>query len=114
MKSMITALLLTAAALMPVSAPAAAKKSAAVEMRGTVRVSFERAEFVHQGQTYYLDDAQGVLTELIRRERDKSKAFLVEQNICISGRIKTRAQNKNRGFGALERYEQAVLVEKSC
>lgn len=94
-------------------APAAAQ-APAEDRSGTIRVSFERAEFHHKGQVYYLDDAQGVLTEQIRRARENGKAFLVEQNICINGRIKTKAQNKNRGFGALERYDQAVLVEKTC
>ena len=81
---------------------------------GTIQISFETADFIRQGQTYYLNDTHGVLSDLIKREREKSKAFLVRKDICLNGYIQTKAQNGNNGFGALGKYGQAVFVQKLC
>ena len=83
-------------------------------MHGTVQISFETAEFIHQEQTYYLEDAYGVLSDLIKQEREKNKAFLVRKDICLNGYIQTKTQNGNNGFGALGKYDQAIFVQKLC
>ena len=109
MKSPILAILLLLTAHNPASGNAHAA-SPVVDMRGTVQISFEQAEFVYQGQTYYLNDEHGVLSDWIAQQRAASKAFFIRQNICLNG----KADNHNHGFGALERYERAVVVRKMC
>jgi len=88
--------------------------SPAVDMRGTVQISFEQAEFIYQGQTYYLNDENGVLSEWIKQQRAVSKAFFIRQNLCLNGFIQSKADNHNHGFGALGRYERAVMVRNMC
>ena len=86
----------------------------AVDMNGTVQISFEQTEFSYQGQTYYLDDERGVLNEWIKQQRAARKAFFIKQNVCLNGTIRTRAQKNPHGCGALGRYERAVVVRKMC
>lgn len=108
---------LTLISLLSACSHATADKNPAAnsaDMRGTIQISFETAEFIRQGQTYYLNDTHGVLSDLIKREREKSKAFLVRKDICLNGYIQTKAQNGNNGFGALGKYGQAVFVQKLC
>lgn len=107
MKSHIVAVLLLLTAHSHANSPA-------VDMRGTVQISFEQAEFVYQGQKYYLNDEHGVLSDWIAQQRAASKAFFIHQNICLNGYIQSKSDNHNHGFGALERYERAVVVRKMC
>lgn len=107
MKSPILAVLLLLTAHSHANSPA-------VDMRGTVQISFEQAEFVYQGQTYYLNDEHGVLSDWIAQQWAASKAFFIRQNLCLNGYIQSKADNHNHGFGALERYEWAVVVRKIC
>ena len=67
-------------------------------MNGTIQISFEQAEFAYQGQTYYLNDEHGILSELVKQKRGESKAFFIKQAICLNGYIQTKAQNNNRPF----------------
>lgn len=113
MKPPILAFLLLLTACHTASAHADAPNPA-VDMNGTVQISFEQTEFSYQGQTYYLDDERGVLNEWIKQQRAASKAFFIKQNVCLNGTIRTRAQNNPHGFGALGRYERAVVVRKMC
>jgi len=91
MKTPILAFLLLLTACHTASAHADAPNPA-VDMNGTVQISFEQAEFSYQGQTYYLDDERGVLNEWIKQQRAASKAFFIKQNVCLNGTIRTRAQ----------------------
>ena len=111
MKASLLACLLLSAAISPARAQA---PSSAVNMNGSIQISFEQAEFTHQGQTYYLNDERGVLSNWIAQQRAASKAFFIQQNICVNGYIQTKAQNHNHGFGALGRYERAIVVQKRC
>lgn len=113
MKSPILAFLLLLPACNHTNGQANALSHAA-DMNGTIQISFEQAEFIYQGQTYYLNDEHGVLSELVKQKRAVSKAFFIKQDICLNGYIQTKAQNNNHGFGALGQYEKAVFVQKIC
>ncbi|MFP5075494.1 hypothetical protein ACLD9W_11735 [Neisseria sp. WLZKY-1] len=83
-------------------------------MNGTIQISFEQAEFIHQGKTYYLNDKNGVLSKLVKQKRAANKAFFIKEDICLNGYIQTEAHNDNHGFGALEQYDKAFFVQKIC
>ncbi|ASK28235.1 hypothetical protein [Neisseria chenwenguii] len=85
-----------------------------IDMNGTIQISVEEAKFIYQKQIYYLNDERNVLSELVAQERAKNDAFLVKRNICLTGYIKTKAQNNNNGFGALGRYDKAIVIQKLC
>ena len=113
MKSPILAFLLLLTACNYANSQANASDNAA-DMNGTIQISFEQAEFAYQGQTYYLNDEHGVLSELLKQKRATGKAFFIRQDICLNGYIQTKAQNNHHGFGALGRYDKAVFVQKIC
>lgn len=86
-----------------------------VKMKGSVHFSFERAEFVYQNQAYYLTGNSRLLADEVTRIRAGQNAYNVTLNdVCINGRILTKAQNNGNGFGPLGRYNQAVAVESLC
>ncbi len=88
---------------------------AAQQMKGSVHFSFERAEFVYQNQAYYLAGNSRLLVDEVSRVRAGQNAYNVTLNdVCINGRILTKAQNNGNGFGPLGRYNQAVAVESLC
>lgn len=86
----------------------------ASNMSGTIQISFEQAEFIHQGKTYYLNDKNGVLSKLVKQKRAANKAFFIKEDICLNGYIQTEAHNDNHGFGALGQYDKAFFVQKIC
>ncbi|WP_373698759.1 hypothetical protein [Neisseria dentiae] len=87
----------------------------AEQMKGSVHFSFERAEFVYQNQAYYLAGNSRLLADEAARIRAGQNAYNVTLNdVCINGRILTKAQNNGNGFGPLGRYNQAVAVESLC
>lgn len=107
----------TVLAVFPAAALAACPQPAAetAQLRGTVHFSFEQAELVYQNKLYYLEDSGGLLAARAAAARAAGRAYAVTLNdVCIRGRILSRADNNGSGFGHLGRYGQAVAVESLC
>ncbi|MDO4640934.1 MAG: hypothetical protein Q4A84_04425 [Neisseria sp.] len=85
-----------------------------VEMKGLVEATLEQMAFVYRNQSYYLIDAQHVVSRKIDELREKKSAYDVRFDVCILGRVVTKRQNKGSGFGHLGQYDKAIEVEGLC
>ncbi|WP_373746195.1 hypothetical protein [Neisseria dentiae] len=88
--------------------------SGTVKMIGKVHFSFEQAEFTTSEKTFFIISGYSLIRN-VEAKREHSGAYNVTlHNVCINGRILTKAQNNGNGFGPLGRYNQAVAVESLC
>lgn len=83
-------------------------------MEGLLHVSLEELSFTRHGKEYYVIDKQEVLKDFIQEARNSQQNFNVDKMICIKGYEESNLPKDKKGFGPLEKYSRAIVVESLC